>query len=302
MSISPSPRVPAAPRDPKILFLHIPKTAGMSLNGLFIRNYRGNPHFNIEMPNITEENWQACLERIRNIPQEKLDRYHIFKGHMIYGLHEVIPGPVEYITFLRDPVERLISHYKMACRYKAYPPGHKIDLSQRDWNLGQYYPLAHALDNFQTRALSGMDFQIPFGACGEEHLRLAKEHMDHHFKFVGLTEQFDLSLMLMRHVCGWGWRYYVPDNVAPYNEIQVSPDVIEAMRKLNRFDLELYRYAQERFNRMVDLYGWNLQAELQAYRLGNHLHQGLHLLRRTIKQKLKRKNPGSGKRVNAEPM
>jgi hypothetical protein len=270
---------------PKIIFLHIPKTAGMSLNGLFVRNYRGRPQFNALIKEVTEEKWLACLERIRSTPREELERYAVFKGHIIYGLHEVLPGPAEYITFLRDPVKRLVSHYKMNYRLHSFPPDHQLDPSRSDWNLGAYPAFLRYLDNYQTRALSGLDFQIPFGACSEEHLKVAKANMDRHFKFVGLTEEFDLSLMLLRHVCGWGWRYYVPDNVAPDKSIQIAPDVTEALRRLNRFDLELYRYAKQRFDRLVESYGWKLQVELKAYRLGNSLHQKLHRWRHALKRK-----------------
>jgi hypothetical protein len=275
-----------APREPKIIFLHIPKTAGMSLRGLFIRNYRGKAQFNTRVNNFEQKDWLECLDQVRKIPREELDRYGVFKGHMIFGLHELLPGPAEYITFLRDPVKRFVSHYKMVQRHKVIPPDHQIDPSKSDWNLGAHPGLVRSLDNYQTRLLSGMDFEIPFGACTEEHVALAKANLDRHFTFVGLTEQFDLSLMLMRHVCGWGWRYYIPDNSAPGKSAEIAPVVLDAVRRLNRLDLELYRYAQERFDRLVDRYGWKLQAELKAYRLGNRLHGNLHKWRHAVKQKM----------------
>ena len=273
-------------QDPQIIFLHIPKTAGMSLHGLFIRNYRGKPIFNMEVKNITETEWQAALDRIGKIPQEELQRYAVFKGHMIFGLHELLPGPAEYITFLRDPVRRIVSHYKMVRGHPKFPTGHMIDPAKDMWNLTEYPALFRSLDNYQTRAMAGIDFELPFGACAEEHLRIAKANMDRHFKFVGLTEQFDLSLMLMRHVCGWGWRYYIADNVAADASVQVPASVLESLRQLNRLDLELYRHAQEKFDRLVDRYGWRLKVECQAYRLGNQLHLRLHQGRHKIKQLL----------------
>jgi len=290
--MAPSPQDSSATRDPKIFFLHIPKTAGMSLNGLFVRNYRGRPHYNVQIKDISEADWLACLDRMEKTPREELDQYQIFKGHMIYGLHKFVPGPAEYITFLRDPVKRLISHYKMVRRQNMFSPDHQIDPSRSDWNLGAYPAFIRSLDNYQTRALSGMDFQIPFGGCSEEHLKLAMDNMDRDFKFVGLTEQFDLSLLLLRRVCGWGWRYYSPDNVAPETPVPISTDVIDALRRLNRFDLALYRHAQERFDRLVDQYGWKLQVELKVYGLGNRMHQGLHRGKAEIGRKPASGRPG----------
>jgi len=284
--------------NPKIIFFHIPKTAGMSLRGLLVRNYRNGPHFNTNIAgDFSTKSWNEFLERINKMAPEELDRQVVFKGHMFFGLHEVLPGPSWYITFLRDPVERSISHYKMLCRLKASAPAHEIDPSKKDWNMSEAPDFLRCLDNFQTRLLAGTDVTLPFGACTEEHLRIAKANMDRHFKFVGLTEQFDLSLLLLRRVCGWGWRFYIPDNVAPSTPFQMPAGVPEAIRRLNNLDLELYRYAQERFDRQVDAYGWRLKAELRLYRLGNRLHLGLHHWRHKIKRRLgieRRKAMGTG--------
>lgn len=272
---------------PKVIFFHIHKTAGMSLRGLLVRNYRGGAHFNTKIDGeLSAQSWNESLERIKAMTPEEMDRHLVFKGHMLFGLHEILPGPVEYITFLRDPVKRAISHYKHLVRLGTFAPGHELDPSKKDWNMPESPYLLRCLDNHQTRLLAGADPALPFGACTEEHLQLAKANMDRHFKFVGLTEQFDLSLILLRHVCGWGWRYYVPDNVARDTSAQLPAKVVEAIRQLNRLDIELYRHAKERFDRLVEHYGAGLKAELALYQLGNRLHQGLHVGRHAVKQRL----------------
>jgi len=273
--------------NPKTVFIHIPKTAGMSLRGLFIKNYQQGKHFNTELGSHATQDWDKCLTRIKNMSQDDLDQYQVFKGHMVFGLHEILQSPVEYITFLRDPVERIVSHYKMLCRKKVLPPGFLIDPSKSDWNLTHYSELGYSVDNGQTRALAGIGPELPFGACSEKHLKIAQENLEKHFKFVGLTERFDLSLMLLGRVCGWKWHFYVPDNMTKNGDtFQLSPQVMEAIRELNRFDFELYRYAEERFERLVNYYGWTLKAEYRAYSFGNLLHQHLHIWRHRLKERL----------------
>jgi len=272
--------------NPKIVFLHIPKTAGMSLRGLFIKNYRTGKHFNTELKRLTASDWDRCLARIKNIPGDELNQYQVFKGHMQFGLHEILPSPVEYITFLRNPVKRILSHYKMLCRNKIIPSDPIIDLSKSDWNLTSYPELCYSLDNGQTRAMAGVDPDLPFGACTEKHLQMALENMERHFKFVGLTEQFNLSLLLLGRVCGWKWHFYMPDNVAKNISFQLPPDVVEAIRDLNRLDFELYRRAEERFEQLADSYGWKLKAEHRLYNLGNRLHQHLHVGRHWLRRRL----------------
>jgi len=258
----------------------------MSLRGLFVKNYRDGKHFNTELSSLPTQNWERCLDRIQKMPREELERHQVFKGHMPFGLHEFLPRPVGYITFLRDPVRRAISHYRMLCRKKIVPPPHVIAPFRGNWNTASHPELAYALDNGQTRVLSGTDPDLPFGACSESHLQKALENLERHFQFVGLTEQFDLSLLLLGKECGWKWHFYVPDNVTPGEGPSLSPALVESIRDLNRFDAELYRYAQERFRALADRHGWTLRAEHRLYSVGNHLHQRLHVLRHRLRRRL----------------
>jgi hypothetical protein len=285
ISNAPSPRS-------RIIFLHIHKTAGMSLRGLFVKNYRDGGHFNTGLMEIDAADWDACRDRVRRMHPETMAACQVFKGHMPFGLHELLPGPRRYITFLRDPVRRALSHYRMAVRKNQLPADHRIDPSLPDWNLRAAGALARSFDNGQTRMLAGADLRLPCGACTEEHLQLARHNLDTHFDFVGLTEQFDLSLMLLRRVCGWKWRFYVPDNVAPVDSIFIPSEIVEQVRALNRFDVELYRHAQERFRLLLENYGWRLRGEHQLFVQGNRGHQLLHQWRHARKtRRLGRQRP-----------
>ena len=272
--------------EPKIIFLHIPKTGGMSLRGQFVKNYRGRQHFNTDLVEITEANWQECLNRVRHLSPKEMAAMPVFKGHMLFGLHEAIPGPSEYITFLRDPVKRIISHYRMLQRSGTFPPGHTFDPAKADWNVGADPYFARMLDNAQTRILSGMSPDAPFGVCTEEHLSAAIANLDRYFKFTGLMEQFDLSLMLLTHKAGWGWHFYVADNVAPPKAEPIASSVQDALRRLNRFDVELYRHAEARFEQLKAQYGLRLKVEHALFRFGNKIHQQLYFWRRRVKDRL----------------
>jgi hypothetical protein len=281
----------------KIIFLHLHKTAGMSLRGLFVKNYRKDRHFNTDITALTAPAWENCLDRLRRMSPEEKAAYRVFKGHMPYGLHRELTEPARYITFLREPVKRVLSHYRMVLRKSQLPPDHEIDPSRPDWNLSAYPPLARSLDNGQTRMLAGADLRLPFGECTAEHLALAKQHLDEHFAFVGLSEHFDLSLMLLNRECGWKWHFYVPDNVSSRRDALVTPEIEEQIRTLNRFDLELYAYAEEKFSRLVEKYSPGLKWERRLYTWGNSVHQRIHLLRQARKKRL-----GAPRRPAMRPM
>lgn len=269
----------------KIAFLHIYKTGGMSLRGLFAKNYRQVPHFNTGIEGLNAESWAECLTRIEQMSPEELDRYRVFKGHMQLGLHEIVPGGLKYITFLREPVARIISHYQMLFRLGTISEGHQIDLSRPDWNVPCASFLS-SLDNGQTRVLGQADLDLPLGGCTEAHYERAIANIEKHFTFVGLTEKFDLSLILLGRICGWSWHFYVPDNRAPVKSIPIQPEVVKAITDMNVWDRRLYRYVQERFARQVAFYGLSLQAEHALFRLGNKGHQKLHVWRHAVKKRL----------------
>jgi hypothetical protein len=275
------------PQPSPVIFLHIPKTAGMSLRGLMVKNYRAGPHFNTGLNGFTSRDWQGCLDRLRAMPASKQCAFSAFKGHMPFGLHEAVLQPLRYITFLRKPVERAVSHYRhLSEMHFDIPSPNLIDPSQPAWNLDGCSILSQSFDNAQTRLLAAVDPALPLGECTGEHLRIAKANLDSHFAFVGLVEHFDLSLALLRRRCHWRWNFYVPDNVAPRTPFFLPTRLIEALRELNRFDLELYRHASARFEALLEAHGWSLKLEHRLFNLGNYCHQRLHSLRQWKKARL----------------
>lgn len=256
----------------------------MTLRGLCTKNFRKGRHFNTDLLYISGANWSECRERVQNLSPEELASYQVFKGHMFFGLHENIPVPSRYFTFLREPIKRALSHYRVILRRKDLPEGHRIDPSLPNWNLGNETYLMQSLDNGQTRAIAGTDPDMPFGDCNETHLSQAKKNLDIHFDFIGLTEHFDLSILMMRRALGWGWHFYVPDNVAPQDHISIHPETEQHLRSLNKFDLELYAYAQEKFQRMAAEQGLKLKIEHRIFQMGNVIHQRLHHWKQARKQ------------------
>ena len=110
---------PGRPRggsDEAVIFLHLPKTAGTTLNRLIEWEYPLSQMYSID-PVLFE--WSAA--HLRRLPKRRLGKTRMFKGHMLFGLHEVLPQPATYITVLRDPVERVLSAFYYMRTYKLHP-------------------------------------------------------------------------------------------------------------------------------------------------------------------------------------
>ena len=99
--------------DAAYYFFHIPKTAGTSLNNVLSAVFAENE---ICPPGL----WHELL---RYDPKE-LTKYKLFRGHFYAYLNVVVDLPLRGFVFLRDPIERALSHYGHVVR----EPNHYLHL------------------------------------------------------------------------------------------------------------------------------------------------------------------------------
>ena len=84
------------------------------------------------------------------MPAERRDSVRLIWGaHVEYGLHEYLSEPVSYFTLLREPVNRVLSHYYFAREQRCAP---------EDPSLPDHLA-AHVEANLQTRLLGGLQCQ-----------------------------------------------------------------------------------------------------------------------------------------------
>ena len=129
------------------------------------------------------------LDRFEALNEEQLARIRLLNGHMGYGLHRYLPRPAVYITFLREPVERVLSHYSFE-RTLTYSPVYPY-LQSGEMDLKEYvryYTEAGDMDNLQTRMIAGNWHKRGFGPCTNEMLEEAKRNLRERFAVVGLAE------------------------------------------------------------------------------------------------------------------
>ena len=108
------------------------------------------------------------------------------------------------------------------------------------------------VDNDQTRLLAGKYGAPNSETCSyDELLSIAKENLAKYFAVVGITEEFDRSLILMKRILGWRNPFYMRRNVtrARPRKREISQETLRAIEANNKLDLELYRYAKKLFSR-----------------------------------------------------
>jgi hypothetical protein len=240
-----------APQDPTVIFLHIGKTAGTSLRRILHRQFRSSEILRVETPwrNPSRLRREETLDYFAGLPEERRSGARLIEGHVIFGLHRSVPRPSTYITLLRNPVALTISQYNFVLRRPRHWLHERV--VSEAMTLEDYVKSGIALetDNSQTRALSG-DTTAPFGGCTREMLETAKRNLEQHFAVTGLTERFDESLILLKRAFGWSNVRYVRANVSPRKD-PVSSATLHAIEEQNVLDMELYRWAFERFDAAI---------------------------------------------------
>jgi DNA repair exonuclease SbcCD ATPase subunit len=104
----------------------------------------------------------------------------------------------------------------------------------------------------------------------EEMLEQAKRNLREELVFFGLTERFDESLVLAKQRLGFRSILYKSSgrvNTKRPRGDEVSEELAAAAERCNRYDIELYRYAEELFDGAPELRELDFQVELAALRL-----------------------------------
>jgi hypothetical protein len=165
----------------KIAFLHIPKTAGTSLvqalSGFYAPDERCFA-YGLENP--------FFVQSIEN----HLQSTSFVTGHFQFLDHLKPLHSFEIITFLRDPVARLLSHYNFIRSTPTHPMHRKLKLLSFDFKKFAYNSEFLNYKNYYTRLFSGITSD-PL-----DHIALEKaiHNFIENISFVGFTESYEQSL------------------------------------------------------------------------------------------------------------
>ena len=110
--------------DDVAYYLHIPKTAGTSVNAV-LESY-------FDLDSIFQgKSWQSLiLHKPKNF-----SKIQLFSGHFGYGLHRILKKKPVFLTMLRDPIQRTISDYYHIRRDPTFWHDNKIYSTKSITNL-----------------------------------------------------------------------------------------------------------------------------------------------------------------------
>lgn len=246
--------------DSVVAFVHIPKTAGTTLNAILARAYAPNETCEIMMRGMSLRMPDAMIMPKHMISHSKIRRLksalkhrpalRLIRGHFDLSLGKLLPADTRYFTLLRDPVERAVSHYyhyRRQTNDSIHPLAMRSTLTEWVGSCGLV-----EMDNGQTRRLAGA-MKLPCGRVTQQTLERAKSALARKFSVVGLTERFDESLILLHRAFDWPLYRFAAHNVGDCRtqHARLSAEELNAIEACNRYDLDLYRFACALFDQAV---------------------------------------------------
>ncbi|MBK7338361.1 MAG: sulfotransferase family 2 domain-containing protein [Saprospirales bacterium] len=228
-----------------IYFTHIPKTAGTA----FKRN-------------VLEANFPKRVfspKGFRQFALQSFPDHSCISNHFPYGVHILKPfRKASYFTFLRDPVERSISHYYFVLQLKYEKWQHPDYARHSAFSLeeiwqdepGQRYGALKS--NLQTRFIAGLGTGFYLKTSPAKMLKTAKMHLRDKYLFVGIQERFPESCRLFQSLFPAEPTNLEERPMKTEKKPELSSSTLLAIENANELDLELYQYGLKLFeNRSI---------------------------------------------------
>ncbi len=235
----------------KYIFAHLPKTAGTSfrsLLGALFGNDAVSPGF--------------AASRIDQAEAEKLDNYTVICGHIsLVDIQAYFPERA-ILTILREPVDRCVSWYFYA-KNNVEPAagGHSDVIAAQNCTVDEFFEaseevLYRNIINRQVRQLGAhaLNMQVDY----EEAYENAKRTLES-AAWVGTQETLGADIARLISTLGLEGKFDLENlNVTKERKAtyELSARTEASIRRLNKYDLQLYQYARnELLNRRPFLKG-----------------------------------------------
>jgi len=216
-----------------ILFIHTPKTAGTSFR-IAAEEYFGKQNtFYDYSPAASETSKEVIMtvydaKDIYGFYDIFSQREHsFFSGHFPTVKYSALYDTLNVVSFVRDPVEQIVSHYNHLKNHNVY----KKDLID--------FIKEAKFKNLQSRNLGG------------KHISF--------YGFLGLTEEYNVSIDIFnaQYDTKLSYKYKNIKREGSLNTEDISEDIKDLIKQTHAKDIEFYDSVKQQFKVRKELYANN---------------------------------------------
>jgi hypothetical protein len=226
----------------RVIFDHLPKCGGSTLNKYLEIHYRESRIFR-----INGNNPMKSIDDFKALSSAKKNKYKLIKGHLANRLFPELDERFIRVTMLREPIERIVSHYYYAKRNSNHYLNEFI--LKNDISLKEYVQSGKSeeLVNWYVSHFSGFSIaemkENPADALKVALQNIAK------YDLVGLTESFNQFTEELKKIAGFKISYNnQKENVTQGRTAvsEIDSESLEAIKSMNQLDVQFYHQVRLR--------------------------------------------------------
>lgn len=230
-------------RPRRVLFDHIPKCGGTTVSHFLARHYPGAKIFPLNNPNPVGSAGQfESVEHFKKLSRQERHAFHLVGGHLAHELLDWVHPDCLKVTLIREPVDRIISHYY----YVRQNPAHWLHSKVRDQKISlvEYVTsdLSNELRNWCTTHFSGLSI-AETERNPDYAVEKAVEVCLTRYDIIGSLDHFTSFIEKLRRQaklrCGYtNEKFNVTRNRPNRDDIELS--TIEKIEATNHLDIAFY--------------------------------------------------------------
>lgn len=218
------------------IFNHIPKTGGIS----FLAICRNNLDPTEISPHLDDT-------EIRLLPRASFEHYRLIRGHFSVLVQTGLCRSRYSMTLLREPIKRIFSAYTF---WRMSPEINPVTSKAKELTFTDFVlyfsDSPTIIHNPYTHHFAAIGRDFPAYPADRAALLAAAKHNLAAYDFVGVCEEFGLSVRLLCQELGWRPPAAVPHENRTSSEKwfgEIALETLDILRDRNQLDVELYEYA-----------------------------------------------------------
>jgi Sulfotransferase family len=232
---------------PPLVFIHVPRTAGTTFNNLLMKNYkfRADSYGSSFFPPYLPTTFASLTCAPRSVDDR--ERPAFFTGHIDVrnDIFRYMPARYVVVTILRDPVDRIVSHYRFNSTQQSI-----FQDAIRDEGLdvlGYFERLGPAIpQQYEIFAPAKIGSE-------SERVATALHNLEQFVTFFGLQERYEEFVSSAAALIGLPNLSQKPLNRLPAGAAVVTRKQEQALREALKHDVIFYERAVAMYSKRTDL-------------------------------------------------